>query len=67
MNIQNLRTVAQFSDENPAITQSALRWQIFNAKENGLEASGAIVRNGRRIYIETELYTKWLASQSQVA
>jgi len=47
-----LLTVGQFCARHKFITESALRFQIFNQGENGLEKSGAILRLGRKILIE---------------
>ena len=41
---QELFTVRQFSQVEPAFPESGLRWLIFNAQQNGLERSGALVR-----------------------
>lgn len=60
MAIRNLLTVKQFADANPAFTEAGLRWQIFNEGTNGLAKSGAILRRGRRVYIDTDRYFEWL-------
>lgn len=39
-----------------------LRWQIFNEHDNGLAESGAIVRNGRTVWIDEDRYFDWLRS-----
>ena len=44
-----LYTVAQFSERHSFISQGGLRFQIFNADNNGLSAFGAIVRMGRKV------------------
>ena len=41
---RRLLTVRQFAEKNPFITESGLRFQIFNKKTNGLEQSGVLVR-----------------------
>lgn len=58
--ITNLRTIKQLVQENPAFTEGGIRWQLFNAQSNGLSDSGAIVRVGRRIYIDINRYYDWL-------
>lgn len=58
-----LRTVQQFCGENLAFTEGGIRWQIFNEDTNGLRESGAIVRVGRRVYINVPLYFSWITSQ----
>ena len=44
------------------IKAGGLRWQIFNENKNGLAESGAIVRNGRAVYIDEDRYWEWLRS-----
>ena len=41
-------------------TQAAIRANIREANENGLAASGAIVRRGRRVLIDLHRYGDWL-------
>lgn len=60
MATRNLLTVKQFADANPAFTEAGLRWQIFNESTNGLAKSGAILRRGRRVYIDVDRYFAWL-------
>lgn len=66
-------TVEQFSRRNPAFTPAALRNLIFKADErqstkgtipgNGLIASGAIVRLGRKVLIVESRFFDWVESQ----
>jgi|SaaInlStandDraft_6_1057023.scaffolds.fasta_scaffold504795_1 hypothetical protein len=60
-----LLTVIQFSAKHLFVTPGGLRFQIFNANENGLEKSGAIVRIGRRVLINEEKYFAWIESQQK--
>ena len=62
---RNLKTVSQFSKEYPAFPIGGLRWQIFNEDKNGLKASGAIMRVGRKVLINVDLYFDWVDSQQQ--
>lgn len=67
MNAENLRTVKQLVIEVPWLTESALRFKIFEAKRNGLDA--AIVRIGQpgrrgRVLIDREKFDKWIERQS---
>lgn len=55
-----LLTVSQFAEKHPFVTQGGLRFQIFKAKENGLEKSGALVRLGRRVLIDEAKYFYWI-------
>ena len=63
---RTLQTVAAFAAAGP-FTQSQLRWWIFMSSENGLAACGAIIRVGRRIYIDTAKFDAWIDSQNQPA
>lgn len=66
-------TVAQFSERNPAFSQSALRNLVFKADArestrgtipgNGLVESGAIVRLGRKVLIHEGRFFEWVESQ----
>ncbi len=60
----NLKTVGQIVDSTPALTHGGIRWDIFNETRNGLAESGAIIRRGRRIMIDEDLYLKWMRERS---
>jgi len=62
---RNLLTVNQFSVKNPAFPPGGLRWQIFNERTNGLAASGAVLRVGRRVLIDEDRYFSWLDGQNR--
>ncbi len=55
-----LKTVRQFCEENNFISEGGIRYQIFNARENGLEEAGAILRVGRKVLIVVEPYFAWM-------
>jgi phage tail protein X len=55
-------TVKQFCERHPAFTAGGMRSVIFNADNNGLAKSGAIVRQGRKVLIKEQLYFDWLES-----
>lgn len=58
---RTLRTVKAFCDGTP-FSESQLRWWIFNAESNGL--APAIVRIGRRVYIDVDQFDAWIDRQS---
>jgi hypothetical protein len=59
--LDDLVTVKTMAARYPELgTESALRFQIFESASNGLEAAGAIVRNGRRILIDLPRYKNWV-------
>ncbi len=59
-----LFTVQKFAERGP-FTEAQLRWMIFNASTNGLAAAGAIVRIGRRVYLDAARFEAWIADQQQ--
>ncbi len=61
--MSTILTVKQAAKQIPALTENAIRWHLFQKKLNGLSDSGAIIKNGRRVYIDLPLYIKWLKSQ----
>lgn len=63
----HLYTVRQFADTNPAFSESSVRWLVFKAKANGLDESGAILRNGRRVLIDGDKFESWLKSRQAQA
>lgn len=58
---ERLRTLRQLAERNPAFTEGALRWHVFNAKSNGLDK--AIVRIGRRVLVDELEFNRWLESK----
>ena len=58
-------TVQQFCETYPAFKVGGVRSQIFNESSNNLKASGAIVRNGRKVLIKPEKFFAWIESQNQ--
>jgi hypothetical protein len=67
MHVPTLLTVKQFSDKHPAFPIGGLRHRIFYARQNGLEQSGALVRNGRRVLIDEEKFFHWLTGEQKAA
>jgi hypothetical protein len=59
----DLRTIKQLAQENPAFTEASLRWLVFNARQNGLDA--AIVRVGRRVLIDIQRLDAWLEARRE--
>jgi hypothetical protein len=57
-----LLTVRQLAEQQPALSEGGIRWSVFNAEYNGLAASGALVRAGRRVLIDPALYMAWMRS-----
>ena len=58
-----LLTVDQLAaDPGVPFTEAALRWKLHHRVDNGLAASGAVVRIGGRIYFDKARFDAWLVS-----
>lgn len=65
---QQLDTVRTYAEKSPGVfTEASIRWLIFNEKQNGLAKTGAIIRVGRKVLINTTKFNDWLNSKSQAA
>ena len=64
---QSLKSVKRFAKEDPNFTEGSLRALIFDEPNNGLKESGAILRLGRRVLIDSELFYKWVRKQNGAA
>lgn len=60
MDQRNLRSVRQLGDETP-ISEDSWRYLLFHRRENGLEV--AVVRIGRRLYLDIERLKPWLEAR----
>jgi hypothetical protein len=61
---RRLYGVRSFYEKNHDwIKYGGLRWWLFHAKENGLEM--ALVRVGRRVYIDEEKFFQWIDGMQQ--
>lgn len=60
---RNLKTVSQFAGQTP-FSEAQLRWWIFHAESNGLAEAQAVVRIGRRVYLDTDGFDRWVAQQN---
>ncbi len=58
---RNLATVAAFANGSP-FTEAQVRWWIHQAEANGLARTGAIVRIGRRVYLDKDKFWNWVDS-----
>jgi len=58
--MSEIHTVQQAANKIPALTESAIRWHLFNRELNGLSKSGAVIKVGRRVLIDLPKYTEWL-------
>jgi hypothetical protein len=58
-----LKTVSAFAADQP-FSEGSVRWWIYQAGTNGLSEKGAIVRIGRRVYIDVAAFEAWVVSQN---
>lgn len=63
----NYLTVGQFVNQHSAFNTGGMRSLVFLEHQNGLAKSGAIVRIGRKVLINTEKFFAWLESQNKAA
>ena len=63
---RNLKTVPNFAADGP-FTEGQIRWFIFNAQSNGLAAAAAVVRVGRRVYLDVDKFETWIDRQNPPA
>lgn len=50
----------QIAAKHDGLTTDGIRKDVSNAADNGLEASGAIVRRGRRVLLDEDVYIDWM-------
>lgn len=62
---QRLLTPRQFCAQFPWCRIGGLRTQIFKSLSNGLQESGAILRMGRKILIDVDLYFSWMKERGR--
>lgn len=58
-------TVNQFTEKHLAFTKGSIRALIFNEHQNGLAESGAIIRIGRKVLIDSSKFFSWVEAQNQ--
>jgi hypothetical protein len=61
--MRNLITVRQLVERSP-FTEGQLRFWIFEAPRNGLAEVGAVVRVGRRVYVDIDAFDRWIDRQN---
>lgn len=62
--IQRLTTAAELASEHPKLfTKRQLDWLIKSRRKNGLEHAGAVIKVGRRLYLDKPLFFEWFLAQ----
>ena len=57
--MRKLKTIKDFCKQNPNfMSESSIRWLIYNEKENGFDE--VIRRVGRRIFIDEAQFEIWI-------
>jgi hypothetical protein len=59
-------SVSEFARQE-GLSEGQMRWWLFNRHSNGLQAAGACVRIGRRIYIDPAGFERWIENQQAAA
>lgn len=62
-----LLTVKQLALQQPGLTESGIRWFLFNADFNGLAKSGAVLRVGRKVLIDPARFLDWLKTNPRTS
>ena len=60
--IPRLLTLNQLVAEQPSLRPGGLRALIFWEETNGLKASGAVIRVGRKILIDPQKFYNWIST-----
>ena len=58
-------TVNQLCEKHKAFKIGGVRSLLFDSDNNGLKESGAVVRSGRKIYINEPKWFSWLEAKNQ--
>ena len=56
----NLKMAHQLAEGHEGLSVDGIRKDVSNAQTNGLEASGALIRRGRRVLIDEDIYIDWM-------
>jgi hypothetical protein len=64
---QTLFSVKDLVRAEPALTLGGIRDDLFNRRKNVQEATGAVIRRGRRLLIVRDLYMQWLMARGRAA
>jgi hypothetical protein len=61
---RNLQSIAALAASTP-FSEGQLRWWVFTSASNGLDNANAVVRVGRRVYIDIDRFNDWIERQNQ--
>ncbi len=62
----NFLTIKGLSEVFPAFSPSALRKLVFDRRNNGLAASGCLLKIGRKRLIDVAKFEQWIRSKAEV-
>jgi hypothetical protein len=60
---RRLKSIAAKANGGP-FTEAQLRWYVHQADNNGMKDAGAVVRIGRRVFIDEEGFERWIEAQN---
>ena len=59
--MDDIQTLQYFIEHNSHLaSENQVRWWIFNRETNGIESHGAIVKKGRRWYVNLPKLREWI-------
>lgn len=60
-----LLKVSQVIERNPGLSEGGVRWDLFHRDQNGLAATGAVIRRGRHLLLDEDRYLAWMRTAGQ--
>jgi len=60
MKLATIKNTVSLPEYKDAFTEPSLRWHIHNSANNRMNEMGVIVRLRGRVYIDLDLFPKWL-------
>ena len=58
MSFEDLKTVRQVAELNPAFSENGIRWLIFNRERNGF--AQVVVKLGGRVFLDINKLNEWV-------
>lgn len=56
-------TVKQLAEKTPYLSESAIRWMLFNRRTNGLDK--AVTKLGKKVLVDDEKFNQWVESHRE--
>lgn len=61
----HITTISKFCKKHAGLPEGKVRWDVYNAHNNGLREAGAVFRKGRSVFIFEEKYLSWLTGMPE--